>query len=67
MRGRNVVFASLIALLAASGLAQADQVQIRLWHMEQPPQRVARVQQLIDEFNKSNPGIVVKQEPQKLG
>ncbi|HTR12387.1 MAG TPA: ABC transporter substrate-binding protein [Roseiarcus sp.] len=67
MRGRNVVFASLIALLAASGLAQADQVQIRLWHMEQPPQRVARVQQLIDEFNKSNPGIVVKQEPQNWG
>ena len=67
MRGRNVVFASLIALLAASGLAQADQVQIRLWHMEQPPQRVARLQQLIDEFNKSNPGIVVKQEPQNWG
>jgi multiple sugar transport system substrate-binding protein len=67
MRGRNVVFASLIALLAASGPAQADPVQIRLWHMEQPPQRVARVQQLIDEFNKANPDIAVKQEPQNWG
>ena len=67
MRGRNVVLASLIALLAASAPAQADPVQIRLWHMEQPPQRVARVQQLIDEFNKANPDIVVKQEPQNWG
>ena len=67
MRGRNVVLASLVALLAMSGLAQADPVQIRLWHMEQPPQRVARVQQLIDEFNKANPDIVVKQEPQNWG
>ena len=67
MRGRNVVFASLIAILAASGSAQADPLQIRLWHMEQPPQRVARVQQLIDEFNKANPNIVVKQEPQNWG
>jgi multiple sugar transport system substrate-binding protein len=32
--------------------------------MEQPPHRVARVQELIDEFNEANPGIVVKQEPQ---
>lgn len=67
MRGRNLMFASLVALLAATGGAQADPVQIRLWHMEQPPQRVARVQQLIDEFNKANPDIVVKQEPQNWG
>jgi multiple sugar transport system substrate-binding protein len=67
MSVRSIMFASLIALLAASGAAQADPVQIRLWHMEQPPQRVARVQQLIDEFNKANPDIVVKQEPQNWG
>lgn len=67
MRGRNVLFATLIALLAGSGAAQADPVQIRLWHMEQPPQRVARVQQLIDEFNKDNPDIAVKQELQNWG
>src|SRR5574337_245381 len=67
MRARNILFASLAALIAASGAAQAAPVQIRLWHMEQPPQRVARVQQLIDEFNKANPDIAVKQEPQNWG
>jgi multiple sugar transport system substrate-binding protein len=35
--------------------------------MEQPTQRVERIQQLIDEFNAANPGIVVKQEPQNWG
>jgi multiple sugar transport system substrate-binding protein len=39
-------------------------VEITLWHMEQPPHRVERIQQLMDEFNAANPGIVVKQEPQ---
>lgn len=42
-------------------------VEITLWHMEQPPHRVERIQQLIDEFNAANPGIVVKQEPQNWG
>lgn len=42
-------------------------VEVTLWHMEQPPHRVARVQELIDEFNAANPGIVVKQEPQSWG
>jgi multiple sugar transport system substrate-binding protein len=32
--------------------------------MEQPPYRVERFQELIDEFNTANPGIVVSQEPQ---
>jgi multiple sugar transport system substrate-binding protein len=61
------MLASLVAVLAASSGAWADPVQIRIWHMEQPPQRVARVQQLIDEFNKANPDIAVKQEPQNWG
>jgi multiple sugar transport system substrate-binding protein len=68
MLRRSLLTAGAVALaLLASGLAQADPVQIRLWHMEQPPQRVARVQQLIDEFNKANPDVVVKQEPQNWG
>ena len=46
---------------------QAAPVSITLWHMEQPPQRVQRVQELIDQFNKANPDIVVKQEPQNWG
>lgn len=47
-------------------LAQ-DPVEVTLWHMEQPPHRVARIQELIDEFNAANPDIVVKQEPQSWG
>jgi multiple sugar transport system substrate-binding protein len=51
---------------APAALAQ-DTVEITLWHMEQPPHRVQRVQELIDEFNAANPGIVVRQEPQNWG
>ncbi|MBP1702262.1 MAG: putative transporter substrate binding protein [Chloroflexi bacterium] len=45
----------------------AEPVSIMVWHMEQPPYRVERFQELIDEFNAANPGIVVKQEPQNWG
>lgn len=51
----------------AGEAASAAPVQIKLWHMEQPPHRVERIQQLIDEFNAANPGIVVSQEPQNWG
>lgn len=50
-----------------AGSAAAAPVEIKLWHMEQPPHRVERIQQLIDEFNAANPGIVVSQEPQNWG
>ncbi|NMG40677.1 extracellular solute-binding protein [Chelativorans sp. ZYF759] len=53
-------------LMPAAAFAQ-DAVEITLWHMEQPPHRVARVQELIDAFNAANPGIVVTQEPQNWG
>ena len=53
--------------LMGAGAVQAAAVNITLWHMEQPPQRVQRVQELIDEFNKANADIVVKQEPQNWG
>ena len=55
------------ALLAVPGSALADPVEITLWHMEQPPHRVERIQTLIDEFNAANPDIVVSQEPQNWG
>lgn len=44
-----------------------DPVEVTLWHMEQPPHRVARIQELIDEFNAANPDIIVNQEPQSWG
>ncbi|SNY90204.1 multiple sugar transport system substrate-binding protein [Cohaesibacter sp. ES.047] len=62
----------LMALLAGATLLApvatlADPVEVTVWHMEQPPQRVARIQELIDAFNEANPEIVVKQEPQNWG
>ncbi len=51
---------------ASAALAQ-DKVELTLWHMEQPPHRVQRVQEVIDAFNAANPDIVVKQEPQNWG
>ena len=59
----------VVLLITALGpvTAQDAPVEIVIWHMEQPPYRVERVQQLIDEFNAANPGIVVSQEPQNWG
>jgi multiple sugar transport system substrate-binding protein len=54
-----------VSLLGStSALAQTE---LMLWHMEQPPHRVERVQKLLDEFNAAHPEIVVKQEPQSWG
>jgi multiple sugar transport system substrate-binding protein len=50
-----------------SSAAFAAPVEVTLWHMEQPPHRVERIQQLIDAFNTAHPEIVVKQEPQNWG
>ncbi|HWK67828.1 MAG TPA: sugar ABC transporter substrate-binding protein [Rhizobiaceae bacterium] len=58
-------FAAFAALLSSA--AYAEPVSLTLWHMEQPPHRVQRVQELLDEFNKAHPDIVVKQEPQSWG
>lgn len=55
------------AMLTVPATAFADAVEITLWHMEQPPHRVERIQMLIDEFNAANPDIVVSQEPQNWG
>ncbi len=62
----------LMAVLAGTSFlipayAMAAPIEITLWHMEQPPQRVERVQEVIDAFNAANPDIVVKQEPQNWG
>lgn len=62
---------TLKTLLAASvafvPLPVFAQTEVTLWHMEQPPHRVARIQELIDEFNAANPDVVVTQEPQNWG
>ena len=63
---RLCLFAALLALALLSLQAQ-EPVEIVIWHMEQPPQRVERVQGLIDEFNAANPGIMVSQDVQSWG
>lgn len=60
----------LVMILAATtfGIVSAqDPVEVTIWHMEQPPHRVERFQELIDEFNEANPGVVVSQEAQNWG
>jgi multiple sugar transport system substrate-binding protein len=70
MLRRNLLTAAL-ALTATGGLTggarAAGPVTITLWHMEQPPHRVQRVQELLDAFNKANLDIVARQEPQSWG
>lgn len=57
--------AGALAFSTILGAAPAfAQTEVKLWHMEQPPHRVARVQELIDAFNAANPDIKVVQEPQ---
>jgi multiple sugar transport system substrate-binding protein len=54
-------------VLSPLPLAAQDPTEVTLWHMEQPPHRVARIQELIDAFNAANPDVLVKQEPQNWG
>jgi multiple sugar transport system substrate-binding protein len=65
----TLVIALVVAVMVLPQVPATAQekVQITLWHMEQPPHRVERIQTLIDEFNAANPGIEVKQEPQNWG
>lgn len=65
-----VMWIALLTLMLGSfsfALAQDNPVELMIWHMEQPAHRVARVQELLDEFNAANPGIVVSQEAQNWG
>ncbi len=63
-RYRRLILAGAAALAPLPALAQ---VELTLWHMEQPPQRVERVQELLDAFNEAHPDIQVSQEPQNWG
>jgi multiple sugar transport system substrate-binding protein len=63
---KTLTLAAFAAALLASS-AYAEPVSLTFWHMEQPPHRVQRMQELLDEFNKAHPDIVVKQEPQSWG
>ena len=67
MRTYLKVLLTAATVLSPLPLAAQDPVEVTLWHMEQPPHRVARIQELIDAFNAANPDVVVKQEPQNWG
>jgi len=62
---------SLSAVAIAAALiatpVRAATLSLTMWHMEQPPQRVARVQELLDEWNTANPDIQISQEVQNWG
>lgn len=67
---RTLIFFILLTLVipvVGSTAQAADPVQIKLWHMEQPPHRVQRIQELMDEFNASQSEVFVSQEPQSWG
>jgi len=67
MRTSLKVLLTAATVLSPLPLAAQDPTEVTLWHMEQPPHRVARIQELIDAFNAANPDVVVKQEPQNWG
>ena len=63
--GAVVVVAGLSAAACggSSGAAGNDKTVI-LWHMEQPPNRVAAFQKLIDKYNGTNPEYKVQAQVQ---
>ncbi|MEO1987823.1 MAG: ABC transporter substrate-binding protein [Martelella sp.] len=56
-----------LASALISSAAYAAPVELTIWHMEQPPHRVERIQQMLDAFNESHLDITVSQEPQSWG
>lgn len=57
----------LTLMLVVAGCFGLAQTEVRVWHMEQPPYRVERMQELIDAFNAANPDVQVVQEVQNWG
>ncbi len=67
MRFKGHALAGAMALTVFGALPALAVTEVKIWHMEQPPHRVQRVQELIDAFNAANPDIKVSQEPQSWG
>lgn len=61
------LFAALPGLTGFGAQRATAALELTMWHMEQPPHRVARVQTLLDEWNKANPDVQIKQEAQNWG
>lgn len=52
---------------ANTGGGDGKVTEITLWHMEEPPNRVKRFQEITDAFNKANPDIKVTAQVQSWG
>ena len=59
-----VLLVIALMILPQLPVTAQEKVKITFWFMEQPPHRVARVQELVDEFNAANPDIEVTAEVQ---
>jgi multiple sugar transport system substrate-binding protein len=51
----------------AASKTEGGVTEITLWHMEEPPNRVQRFNEIIDKFNQANPDIKVKAQVQSWG
>ncbi|WKA55487.1 ABC transporter substrate-binding protein [Planococcus shixiaomingii] len=50
-----------------SGGGDSGVTELTLWHMEEPPNRVKRFNEVIEAFNKANPDVQVKAQVQSWG
>jgi multiple sugar transport system substrate-binding protein len=64
----TVALMALAAVISGCGGSSSTssngKTNLVLWHMEQPPNRVARFQSIIDDFNRTHPKIHVQQQVQ---
>lgn len=71
-RFRSLMVLAVAVVLGAAGCgggmgaggSSGDKSKLVIWHMEQPPNRVAAWQKLIDQFNQTNPSVKVEQQVQ---
>lgn len=49
---------------SSSGGGNSDVTELTLWHMEEPPNRVKRFNEVVEAFNKANPDVQVKAQVQ---
>lgn len=52
---------------ASSGEAGGQVTELTLWHMEEPPNRVARFKEIVEGFNTANPDIKITPQVQSWG
>ena len=73
MKKNLLVFLLVIAVclglysIPNSTVIASNKLQITLWHMEEPPNRVERFNEIINAFNKANPNIEINVQVQNWG